>query len=142
MINLPNSLSKGITLNFTLNKNSLFSVIEDDYFSIAENVKKIVFVYKSTTNNQRKRIEFLTSEEIPSANVVFSNKASNEFSLEKIILIDYDDGAIALSKTIVSVNLRTISFIETPPSSEDVFFAFSGTNDANLGGFNVGAFFN
>lgn len=139
MINKPQSLVKETPLTFTLDKNTLFAAVTDSYFSVETNVKKIIFVYKSSIGHQRKRIEFLTSEETPSATVVFSGKANSLFNLEKIIMVDYDDGTLAVSETIVPVEKRSLSLSQS--SSGQIYFAFSGTNDADVGGFDVGSFF-
>lgn len=140
MINIPQSLLKETSLTFTLDKTDFFAAITDPYFSIEANVNKIVFVYKSSVGHQRKKIEFLTSQEIPSDTVVFSSKANDLFNLEKIIMIDYDNGSIAISEKIVPIEKRTLSLSQG--FSNQLYFAFSGTNDADLGGFDVGSFFN
>lgn len=133
MITALNSLQKNQPLSFSLNKSELFASVLDEYFSIEANVKKAIFVYKSEEGHQRKRIEFLISDLNPSASVTFSLKAKDVFILEKIILIDYDGGTFALSASVVSSSNRTLNFGTNAPSV--VYFAFSGTSDANLDGF-------
>lgn len=139
MITFPNSLVKGQDLTFSLDKAALFAAVSDDYFSIEANVEKAIFVYKSENGHQRKRLEFIVSQALPSDSINFSQKADNHFNLEEIILIDYDGGTFAIAPSIVSSSEQTISFTSSP--SQEIYFAFDGTNDANLGGFDVGAFF-
>lgn len=136
MITIPNSLLKNQVLTFYLDKTALFSAVSDEYFSIEANVKKVVFVYKSEEGHQRKRIEFLIEDSVPSDSVTFSLKAKNVFELEQIVLIDYDGGTHVLPSTTVSVSQRTLTLTEgeQPPSST-IYFAFDGTSGADLGGF-------
>jgi hypothetical protein len=139
MITFPNSLVKGQDLTFTLDKTALFAVVSDEYFSVEANVEKIIFVYRSEDGHQRKRIQFMVSDSAPSDAVGFSEKANDVFNLEQIILVDYDGGTHVVSPSVVSLSEQTITFNSSP--SEEIYFAFDGTNDANLGGFDVGAFF-
>jgi hypothetical protein len=139
MITFPNSLVKGQDLTFTLDKTAFFAVVSDEYFSVEANVEKIIFVYRSEDGHQRKRIQFMVSDSAPSDAVGFSEKANDVFNLEQIILVDYDGGTHVVSPSVVSLSEQTITFNSSP--SEEIYFAFDGTNDANLGGFDVGAFF-
>jgi len=139
MITFPNSLVKGQDLTFTLDKTAFFAAVSDEYFSLEANVEKIIFVYRSEDGHQRKRIQFMVSDSAPSDAVGFSEKANDVFNLEQIILVDYDGGTHVVSPSVVSLSEQTITFNSSP--SEEIYFAFDGTNDANLGGFDVGAFF-
>lgn len=134
MITLPGSLQKNQPLVFSLNKSELFAAVSDEYFSIEANVKKVVFVYKSTDGHQRKRVEFLTTDENPSDSVVFSLKAKNVFNLEKIVLMDYDGGAHVLSAS-VAPSALVLDFTGEGEPPSVVYFAFDGTSDNGLGGF-------
>lgn len=134
MITLPNLLEKNQVLTFVLDKTNLFAAISDEYFSIQENVQKVVAVYKSSTGHQRKRIEFLLSEESPSDQVRFSNKASDIFNLEKIVLIDYDGGTFVLPAS-VAPSASVLDFTGGTPPPSTIYFAFDGTSDSSLGGF-------
>jgi len=139
MITFPNSPVKGQELTFSLDKTALFAAVSDEYFSVEANVEKAIFVYKSENGHQRKRIEFIVSQASPSDSVNFSEKAEDVFHLEQIILVDYDGGTFALAPSVAQSSEQTITFTSTP--SQEIYFAFDGTNDANLGGFDVGAFF-
>lgn len=134
MLTLPNSLQKNESLTFSLDKETLFAAVSDEYFSVEANVKKAVFVYKSSEGRQRKRLEFLISDAAPSDTVIFSAKSKNTFELEKIVLIDYDNGTHVLSATVVSLSARTLNF-DGGPAPSTVYFAFDGTSDNSLGGF-------
>jgi len=134
MITLPNSLQKNQLLTFSLDKQSLFAAVSDEYFSIEANVQKAIFVYKSQEGRQKKRVEFLIADVAPSHSVTFSAKAKDTFELEKVVLMDYDGGTHVLPATIVSLSARTLSF-NAGPAPSTVYFAFDGTSDSSLGGF-------
>lgn len=140
MITFPVTLQKGEDLSVSLDKAALFAAITDEYFSVQENVEKVVFIYKSATSNQRKRVEFTVAEASPVDVVKFSEKADDLFNLERIVLIDFDGGCLALVSTIVpSESERSITLGDLIDLS-DSFFAFDG-DDSTLGGFDTGSFY-
>lgn len=134
MITPPNSLEKNQELTFSLNKEQLFAAVSDEYFSVEANVQKAIFVYMSTEGHQKKRVEFLISDESPSDSVTFSLKSKNTFELEKIVLVDHDGGTHVLPSTVVSLSARTLSF-DGGSTPSTVYFAFDGTSGSDLDGF-------
>lgn len=134
MITLPNSLQKNQSLTFVLDKSALFAAVSDEYFSVESHVEKVIAVYKSATGHQRKRVEFLIAQASPSDQVIFSNKASDVFNLEKIVLIDYDGGTHVLPASIAS-SASVLNFSGGNPPSSTVYFAFDGTSGSDLSGF-------
>jgi hypothetical protein len=100
LLNIP-SISKGIAASVTLDKPTLFSlssVLADPYFSIQANVKKCVVEYNSEPANQREILEFDLSQLSPSASFLVSDKARSSFSLERIILEDFDNGTLIIER--------------------------------------------
>lgn len=94
-------ITKGISATVSLNKPTLFSlsaVLADPYFSIQANVKKCLVEYNSEPANQREILEFDLSQLSPSAAFLVSDKARNSFSLERVILEDFDNGTLIIER--------------------------------------------
>jgi len=91
MINLPNTPKKGESLTFALNKSLVIAAVSDSYWSDSANISKCVIVYKSTIGHQKKRLEFDFTQTSPTVNVEWSTKARNNFKIEQIVLIDFDN---------------------------------------------------
>lgn len=111
MINLPNTLSKGQSLTFTLNKSLVLAAVTDEYWSDSANISKCIVVYraKSGKGRQRKRMVFDFTQETPLVSLEWSEKSRNLFELQGIVLIDFDNGEYTLSRSELPQN-KTISF--------------------------------
>jgi hypothetical protein len=134
-------IEKGTSATINLDKTALFSlspVVSDSWYSNPLNVKKCYVEYNSVVGNQNKTLVFDLSQSSPTDSIYFSPRARDEYRLERVILEDFQGGVLVLERADLPSSLD-ISFAEEP--SGEIYFAFDGTNDANLGGFDVGAFF-
>ena len=110
LLNIP-SISKGISANITLDKPTLFSlssVLADPYFSIQANVKKCIVEYNSEPSNQREVLEFNLSQLSPVAGFLISDKARDSFSLERIVLEDFDNGTLIIERSALPSGLDIV----------------------------------
>lgn len=99
MITLPGSLSKNQSLQFSLNKTQVLAAVSDQYWSDSANISKCIVVYKSSTGNQKKRIEFDFTQASPSASQTWSSKSRDQFEIDEIVLIDFDNDYYGIPKT-------------------------------------------
>lgn len=89
------SAAKGSTVTITLDMTLLLalpSVVADDYFSKAGNIRKVKVVYKSTEDHQKVDLVFDATQSLPEAQMTFSIHARDNFYLAEIILMDFDNG--------------------------------------------------
>jgi uncharacterized delta-60 repeat protein len=102
LINGTESAAKNVVFSVTLDKTALFdlaSVVADSYFSDPQNVKLAKVIYKSSEGEQLKNIIFDLSQATPETFILFSQKARAQFNVLKIILVDFDGGSFAVSKS-------------------------------------------
>lgn len=91
--------TKGSSSQATLDKTDLFNigiVSGDAYFSVQANVAKVRVIYKSTSGDQQKILDFNLSEGTPQASASFSSTSRSNYDVIKIILQDYDDGDLVV----------------------------------------------
>lgn len=88
MITLPGSLSKGTPLSFSLNKSQILAAATDVWFQDANNIRRVYVIYKSTTGNQRKKLEFDFSQASPTAAATWTSRSRDNYTLNQIILED------------------------------------------------------
>lgn len=105
MLTLPGSPAKGQALSFALSKTALLDAVPESetYWRIAANIAKVTVVYRSTQGNQRKMMEFNFTDAEPSVSAQWSARARSAFSLEQIILKDFDGDTYSIP----SANLPT-----------------------------------
>lgn len=126
------SVAKGSVATLGLDKGELgilISGLSDSYFQNIDNIEKAVVVYKSTQGKQTKKIIFDLSQESPSGTVLFSQKARDEFAIDKIILLDFDGGNFVMSS---GFDAQNISFA--------VSYAYSIDSASSMGGSASGNF--
>lgn len=102
ILTIPNTILKNSFSQFGLNKSYLssFSTVSlDIYFSDTSNWKQVLAVYKSSTGNQKKIIKFNPEIPSPIADVFFSLKAKNSFQIQKIIILDFDNGVFTIERS-------------------------------------------
>ena len=99
-LTIPSPITKDTVHTITLNKSTLFAlsaISSDAYFSVQDNVKRIIIEYNSDPGNQRRTLVFDMSQATPTASFKVSARARSSFLIEKIILEDFDEGKLVLS---------------------------------------------
>lgn len=108
------SITKGTPATLTLNKQDLLahsSVSSDSYFVQTQNWNKVKLVYLSVNGKQSKIVQFDATQSSPSAVISFSLKARDEFRIQKLILIDFDNGVLEIPRTSLITADFDISFL-------------------------------
>lgn len=86
------SPAKGITVTGQLDKSgvvALSPIAADSYWSDPLVTEKCIVIYKSTTGNQKRILNFDFTQASPEAPLTFPQRCRNEFSIQKVILLDY-----------------------------------------------------
>jgi hypothetical protein len=97
----PISVLKNMKNAFSLNKASLAAIplIEaNSYFGDESNWKRVAFHYKSNEGNQRETVVFNISETTPAASFFVSGVARGNFTLEHIVIHDFDGGHLTINR--------------------------------------------
>lgn len=129
LLSIP-QITKGTPATITLDKAALFTlapVAADSFFSIESNVAKCIIKFVSGAASassgviiqpEVEIIIFDLTQETPSAEFLVSVNARNEFSVNEIILVDFDGGAMVITGTNIpsglDINLNITPF--PPPS--------------------------
>lgn len=103
------SVTKGTPAQFTLNKSELLQhslVQADPYFSDSLNWYRVNLVYKSTTGSQYEIVEFDASQANPTGTFLISEKARDEFQIQKVQIMDFDGGFLEIPRS----NLTSVDF--------------------------------
>lgn len=106
IITKPASIQKNSPAEISLDKAALAavpSVVADDYFSDSDNWKDVLIYYKSSTGNQREILKFNAELASPTANFLVSEKAKDIFTVQKIVIIDFDSGKISIPRSQLTV---------------------------------------
>lgn len=109
IITKPNSIQKNEQAQISLSKSNLqaiASVEADSYFSDTNNWKEVILYYKSSEGNQKQILKFDASLQSPTATFFISNKARNEFQIQKIVIVDFDNDSFQIDRS----ELNTESF--------------------------------
>lgn len=98
IISIPANISKGTSVDVTLDMSELLAEVSDAYFSVQANLEKVLITYSSIDatdpeNNQKKLLSFDPSLENPICAIFFSSTARDLFVLKKIKLVDRDGGS-------------------------------------------------
>lgn len=96
------SVVKGSVALFTINKVALLShplVSTDAYFSEPLNWYRINAIYKSSVGSQYEIVEFDASQSTPSGKFLVSEKARDEFQIQKIQIMDFDGGFLEINRS-------------------------------------------
>jgi hypothetical protein len=97
----PASVVKNVNGEFSLNKTSLAGlplISADSYFSNDVNWKKVTLHYKSTSSKQYENVIFDATQSQPTAQFFVSEFADDVFVLQHIIVHDFDNGYIFVSR--------------------------------------------
>lgn len=113
IITKPSSIQKNQSAQFVLNKTELSqlpSILADTYFSDTSNWKEVILSYKSTTGNQNQILKFDATLSSPSYNLLVSEKAKDLFQVQRITIVDFDNGSIKIPRSQLTVSDFDISF--------------------------------
>lgn len=138
IINKPNSIQKNEQAQISLSKSNLqaiASVEADSYFSDTNNWKEVILYYKSSEGNQKQILKFDASLQSPTATFFISNKARNEFQIQKIVIVDFDNDSFQIDRSelntenfdISTSSIRTENVIFIDPINVDTY-SISGNN--------------
>lgn len=106
------SPAKGASTTVTLDKTVVegFSQVDGDaYWTDSANIKNVFVQYKSTAGSQIKVLLFDFSVASPTAVLSFSARARDAFQIIKLIVKDFDDGEIILSRSQLLANIPTLA---------------------------------
>lgn len=95
------SIIKGSIAIITLNKSELAAhplVSTNSYFSNTSRWKKVEVIYISNPGNQSKIVEFDASLTSPTGSILFSLKALDLFQVEKLNIVDFDEGLLQIPR--------------------------------------------
>lgn len=129
IINKPNTIQKNNPTQFTLNK-SILSLVpliaSDTYFSDISNWKQVLMYYKSNSGKQKEVLRFNAELPLPIASFLISPKAKNNFEIQKIIIMDFDNGYLVLNRSDITTSQFDIDL--NAPSG---FSAITWNNSGN-----------
>jgi hypothetical protein len=106
IITKPASIEKNAAASISLNKSTLAavaSVAADAYYSNSSNWKEVFIYYKSSVGNQREVLKFDATVASPAANFLVSEKARDIFQVQKIVIVDFDNGSITVPRSQLTV---------------------------------------
>lgn len=85
-------------------------VAADLYFSNTANWNKVVVYYKSAVGNQKEIVEFDATQASPAADFLVSDKARDNFEVQKIVIQDFDNGNFQILRELLTVAEFDITF--------------------------------
>jgi len=103
------AVSKNSAATFTLNKTELAlvnSVSSNAFFSIITNWKYVRLFYQSSPGNQTEIVVFDATQATPQGQFLVSDKARDQFNIQKITIEDFDGGFLEVKR----VELNTVDF--------------------------------
>jgi hypothetical protein len=90
--------AKGSTSVATLNKSAAVALAgSDTYWSEQNNIKTVIVTFKSTTGNQKRTLEFDFTVASPTDDLVFPLRSRDDFTIIKVLLLDYLDDKLSIS---------------------------------------------
>lgn len=96
------SIVKGSANAVQLSKADLLAhakVAADSYFNQQTNWYKVMLMYKSDVGEQNVLVSFDATVPTPASSFFVSNKARNQFNIEKLVLIDFDNGELIIPRS-------------------------------------------
>lgn len=106
IITKPATIEKNVSASISLDKSALAavtSVAADSYFSDSANWSRVHIYYKSSVGNQREMLRFDATQASPSTNFLVSEKARDIFQVEKILILDFDNGSFEVPRSQLTV---------------------------------------
>lgn len=135
IITKPATIEKNIAASISLNKAALAavtSVASDSYFSNSANWAKVHIYYKSSVGNQKEMLRFDATQATPTASFLVSDKARDEFQIQKILILDFDNGSFEVPRSALNSAEFDVSLAVSPSPSFVVWDTFTS-------GFTLGA---
>lgn len=135
IITKPTNVEKSVSSIFSLDKSQLSlipSVASDAYYSNTSNWKEVVVYYKSNVGNQKEIVRFDASLASPQATFLVSDKAKDVFEVQKIAIIDYDNGFVFVNRSELNTPDFDIYLASTPVENFVVWDSF-------ISGFTLGS---
>lgn len=108
----PTEIAKGSAASFTLDKTGLSQlavVAADSYFSDVANWFEIALIYKSPFGG-KEFVRFDAAYLNPTSEFMVSARARGGFDLETLIIYDFDNGYLKLSREDIGVSDFDIAF--------------------------------
>ncbi len=137
LLTVPAIVSKGEPAIITLDKSALFSlaaVQADPYFSNPANVRDVFVEFNSEPGNQRKILRFDLSEVTPTAKFLATAHAKDVFLLERILLVDFDEGTLAVERANLPSGLDISLIVQTYTGAYDNGRTYSPGESVTFGG--------
>jgi hypothetical protein len=111
------TIEKGTPALITLNKVELEAhplVTSNPYFSDSTRWRRVEIIYISSPGNQSKDVKFDVSgvNPTPTGSILFSLKARDEFQVESLLIVDYDNGILQIPRESLNSADFDISLIE------------------------------
>jgi hypothetical protein len=106
IITKPSSIQKNSPAEISLDKSALAavtSVAANPYYSDSANWKEVFIYYKSSVGNQREVLKFNATISSPVATFLVSEKARDIFEVQKIVIVDFDNGSITVPRSQLTV---------------------------------------
>lgn len=112
-------VTKGVASQFSLDKSQLLTlpiVQADNYFSEPLNWYRINAVYKSSEGGQYELVEFDATQSNPTGTFLISERARNEFLIEKLIIVDFDKGFLEIPRSELTVSDWDVQILGNTPT--------------------------
>lgn len=106
IITKPQTLTKGTSMSFSLDKSELSQLNEvssNTYYSDMQNWKSVFVKYKSSGGNQYEVVKFDASQATPTGSFSVSEKALDLFEVQTIQIIDFDGGILTIGRGSLTV---------------------------------------
>jgi hypothetical protein len=123
IITKPSSIQKNSPAEISLDKSALAavtSVAASAYYSDSANWKEVFIYYKSSVGNQREVLKFNATISSPVATFLVSEKARDIFEVQKIVIVDFDNGSITVPRSQLTVVEFDVDM--TPPPASGIPF--------------------
>jgi hypothetical protein len=120
IITKPSSIQKNSPAEISLDKSALAavtSVAANAYYSDSANWKEVFIYYKSSVGNQREVLKFNATISSPVSTFLVSEKARDIFEVQKIVIVDFDNGSITVPRSQLTVAEFDVDMSTAPISS-------------------------
>jgi hypothetical protein len=107
------TIVKGTPATISLDKAELAAhplVSSNSYFSNMNKWRKVEIIYISSPGNQSKNVEFDATVASPTGSILCTLKARDIFEVEKLLIIDFDNGVLQIPRASLDVLDFDISF--------------------------------
>lgn len=121
IITKPLSIQKNVAATISLSKSELASEIADVYYADSTNWKEVIIHYKSSTGNQRKILKFDATQSSPQSTFLASLKSKDIFQVQKIVIVDFDNGSITVPRSQLTVADFDVTLSGGSPASSVVW---------------------